>query len=179
MEYVVQPGDTIYEIGRRFGFTVDEIVAVNPDLKDPNLIYPGEVLELPEPPPGAGHPPWCGLVLWSRHPMVKDPGMALICMGEPHRVLITARRLPQPKTVRDICTKYVVWILGSTDPVAVRTSFVLQPAYFADAWICEKEVEGLCRTDHIRITAEPGECGQTPGATVIMGNHLANCCHEN
>ena len=179
MEYVVQPGDTIYEIGRRFGYTVDQIVALNPDLKDPNLIYPGEVLELPEPYPSpAGHPPWCGLVLWSHHSMVSDPAIALIFLGEPRRVRIAAKKLPQPKTIRENCTKYVVWVLSSADPVVVRTFFVLQPAYFADVWFCEKEVDGLTRTDHIRITVEPAECGPAPGGPIILGNHMGNCCHE-
>ncbi|HUW66274.1 MAG TPA: LysM domain-containing protein [Spirochaetia bacterium] len=180
MEYVVQPGDTIYEIGRRFGYTVDQIVAANPNLKDPNLIYPGEVLELPEPSPlPDGHPPWCGLVLWSHHSKVSDPGMALICMGEPRRLQIAARKLPSPKDVRDHCAKYMVWVLSSADPVVVRASFVLQPAYFADTWFSSKEVEGLCRQDHIHITPEPMENGPMPTGPMVMGNHMANCCHEN
>ncbi|MDA8334417.1 MAG: LysM domain-containing protein [Peptococcaceae bacterium] len=179
MEYVVQPGDTIYEIGRRFGFTVDQIVATNPGLKDPNLIYPGEVLELPEPSPGPGHPPWCGLVLWSNHSMVSDPAMALIFTGQPCRVRIAARKLPQPKMIRDTCAKYVVWIMSSMDPVVVRTFFVLQPAYFADVWFAEKEVDGLTHADYIHITAEAMECGQAPGGPLVMGNHMGNCCHGN
>jgi len=175
MEYIVQPGDTIYEIGRRFGCTVDQIVAANPNLKDPNLIYPGEILELPVP-PSDGHPGWCGLVLWPHHPAVSEPGMAMIHLDDPGRVTIMARKLPPPKTVAEPCVKYMVWILESTDPATVRACFALQPAYFADAWFASREVDGLCRQDHIHVTAEPMEHGARPSDHMIMGNHLANCC---
>ena len=44
--YVVQPGDTLYDLARRFGTTVDAIVAAN-DIQDPNLIYVGQMLRIP------------------------------------------------------------------------------------------------------------------------------------
>ncbi|MDN5345470.1 MAG: hypothetical protein PWQ18_1584, partial [Clostridia bacterium] len=40
--YVVKPGDTLYNIANRFGTTVDQILAANPQISDPNLIYPGQ-----------------------------------------------------------------------------------------------------------------------------------------
>lgn len=47
--YTVQPGDTLFDIARRFGSTVDALVEAN-DISDPDLITPGQVLEIP---PGA------------------------------------------------------------------------------------------------------------------------------
>jgi lipoprotein-anchoring transpeptidase ErfK/SrfK len=44
--YTVQPGDSIWAIARRFGTTVDAIVRVN-GIRNPELIYPGEVLKIP------------------------------------------------------------------------------------------------------------------------------------
>lgn len=41
--YVVQPGDTLWEIANRFGITVESLALIN-DIADPNLIYPGQVL---------------------------------------------------------------------------------------------------------------------------------------
>jgi len=50
--YTVQRGDTLYRIARRFGTTVSAIVAAN-NLRNPSLIYPGQVLLIP----GAGPVP--------------------------------------------------------------------------------------------------------------------------
>lgn len=44
--YTVQPGDTLYAIARRFGTTVNALVAAN-RIANPDLIYPGQVLTIP------------------------------------------------------------------------------------------------------------------------------------
>lgn len=43
--YTVVAGDTLYAIAQRHGTTVDSLVRLN-GIKDPNLIYPGQVLAL-------------------------------------------------------------------------------------------------------------------------------------
>jgi len=45
--YVVQPGDTLTRITRRFGTTVDAILADNPTIENPNLIYVRQVIQIP------------------------------------------------------------------------------------------------------------------------------------
>jgi LysM repeat protein len=44
--YTVQPGDTLSGIAARFGTTVNTLVQLN-GIKDPNLIYSGQILKLP------------------------------------------------------------------------------------------------------------------------------------
>ena len=44
--YVVQSGDTLLSIARRFGLTVKEIQAAN-NITDPDHIYPGQKLVIP------------------------------------------------------------------------------------------------------------------------------------
>lgn len=59
-QYVVQPGDTLFRIGRRFGVTVGAILAANPQITDPNVIFVGQIINIPvtgtppptPPPPG-------------------------------------------------------------------------------------------------------------------------------
>jgi len=44
--YIVQPGDWLYNIARKFGVSPDAIVATNPGII-PNSLYPGQVLIIP------------------------------------------------------------------------------------------------------------------------------------
>jgi LysM repeat protein len=46
MTYIVQPGDTLYSIARRFNTTIEAILAIN-DIANPNFIYPGQILQIP------------------------------------------------------------------------------------------------------------------------------------
>lgn len=45
--YVVQPGDTLFKIAQRFGVSLDDLIAANPDISDPNLIFPGQKIIIP------------------------------------------------------------------------------------------------------------------------------------
>ena len=52
--YVVQPGDTLGKIAARYGVSVQALLAVNPQIQNPSLIYAGQVIYLPA---GTGYPP--------------------------------------------------------------------------------------------------------------------------
>ncbi|WP_324669852.1 LysM peptidoglycan-binding domain-containing protein [Geochorda subterranea] len=55
--YTVQPGDTLFFIAQRFGTTVDAILAINPQIANPNLIFPGQIICIPiARPPGVCPP---------------------------------------------------------------------------------------------------------------------------
>lgn len=45
-EYVVQPGDVLWKIGRKFGKTYQELAEFN-NIKNPHLIFPGQVILVP------------------------------------------------------------------------------------------------------------------------------------
>jgi LysM repeat protein len=49
--YVVRPGDRLSTIAGRFGLTVVAILELNPAIDDPNTIYSGQVIRLPDPTP--------------------------------------------------------------------------------------------------------------------------------
>jgi len=44
--YVVKKGDTVYKIAKRFGTTMEAIILAN-NLRNPDLIYPGQILLIP------------------------------------------------------------------------------------------------------------------------------------
>ncbi len=45
--YMVQPGDTLGRIAASYGTSVNQILAINPQICNPNVIYPGQVINLP------------------------------------------------------------------------------------------------------------------------------------
>lgn len=45
--YTVQDGDSLSSIAAQFNVTVEELVAANPSVTDPNLIFPGQDLFIP------------------------------------------------------------------------------------------------------------------------------------
>jgi LysM repeat protein len=49
--YRIKAGDSLAKIGRKFGVTVDEILAANPQITDPNHIEVGQVIVIPQPSP--------------------------------------------------------------------------------------------------------------------------------
>jgi len=45
--YTVQPGDTMWKIAVKYQIGVSEIIAANTQIKNPNLIYPGQKITVP------------------------------------------------------------------------------------------------------------------------------------
>lgn len=56
--YTIQPGDTFFGLARRFGYTIDALLAANPGV-DPNRLQVGQRICLP-PSPGGGPLPCFG-----------------------------------------------------------------------------------------------------------------------
>ncbi len=46
--YTVQSGDSLYNIASHFGITVQQLLNVNPDINPPFIIYPGQIINLPD-----------------------------------------------------------------------------------------------------------------------------------
>lgn len=57
--YTVVSGDTMYFIAQRFGVSLEALIAANPQISDPNLIYPGDQLCVPGGPSGGRVPKHC------------------------------------------------------------------------------------------------------------------------
>lgn len=47
IEYIVMPNDTLFLIAQRFGVTINQILAANPEIKDPNMIFVGQHIFIP------------------------------------------------------------------------------------------------------------------------------------
>ena len=53
IQYIVQPGDTLYSIGLKFKTTVATLMEVN-HITGPDMVYPGQILNIPLPFSSAG-----------------------------------------------------------------------------------------------------------------------------
>jgi len=49
--YIVKKGDTLWDIAQRFGVSLEELLKANPQIKNPDLIYPGQEIRIPLPEP--------------------------------------------------------------------------------------------------------------------------------
>lgn len=45
--YTVQKGDTLFRIGLKYNYLLSAMISVNPQLKNPNLIFPGDKINIP------------------------------------------------------------------------------------------------------------------------------------
>ncbi|MFZ5595472.1 MAG: LysM peptidoglycan-binding domain-containing protein [Bacillota bacterium] len=45
--YVVKPGDTLWNLSRKFGVPLEQIMAVNNNISNPDLIMPGQIINIP------------------------------------------------------------------------------------------------------------------------------------
>src|SRR5437773_1961017 len=45
--YVVKPGDTLWDIAISHNISLDQLIAANPKINNPNLIFPDQVINLP------------------------------------------------------------------------------------------------------------------------------------
>ncbi len=89
MRYVVQPGDTLFSLARRFGTTVAAIMQANPQITDPNIIFVGQIITIPTavpptPPPGT-----------SRY--VVQPGDTLSAIARRFGITLQALRNANPQ----------------------------------------------------------------------------------
>ncbi len=47
LTYIVQPGDTLSGIAEKFEVSLQALEAANPQIKDPNKIFPGQHITIP------------------------------------------------------------------------------------------------------------------------------------
>ncbi len=55
--YTVRAGDTMWSIAKKFGISLSELIRLNPQIKDPNMIYPGQRINVPRTPVKPPAPP--------------------------------------------------------------------------------------------------------------------------
>lgn len=108
--YTVRPGDTLFLIAQRFNITLNQLIAANPQIPNPNLIFPGQRICVPAPRPIVE----CCMLLFRTAnvpilPEAEAGGVARVTQSPAGgNVLVATIGLPPPETFGgDI---YVAWI---------------------------------------------------------------------
>lgn len=95
--YTVRTGDTLYRIARRFNVPLDALIRANPQIRDPNLIYPGQQICVPVAVPG---PPGalgaCSLALNPQVPEAFGGVLWLRTLNGRTHILVAGIELPPP-----------------------------------------------------------------------------------
>lgn len=173
MEYVVRPGDTMFLIAQHFGISLDELIAANPQIENPDLIYPDQVICVPRkhhmPPP---MDEWCCLVMRPMHPDVCDPGVALLRMMPGH-VMVALMGMPKPHHFQHHAKCYVAWVMCANG--TVRDCFELAPSRAAGFYVGHKDVSDMMMDDHLMVTAEYGSHMKKPEGEELLGADVREC----
>ncbi|HHW40984.1 MAG TPA: SafA/ExsA family spore coat assembly protein [Syntrophomonadaceae bacterium] len=115
--YRVKPGDTLYNIAQRFGISLDAIIRANPQIPDPNLIYPGQVICVP----GVYRREYCIILTPERYVHPDCGGICWIKTKDRHtEVLVLATGLPDPSTYGADCYKACFEFDGRIHEVRMR-----------------------------------------------------------
>ena len=96
IRYTVVSGDTMFLIAQRFGITLQALIAANPQIPDPNVIFPGDVLCVPGPtPPGTRVPSSCRPGFTGRH--IVQPGETMFIIAQIYRTRLEALTVNNPQ----------------------------------------------------------------------------------
>ncbi|GAB6875355.1 SafA/ExsA family spore coat assembly protein [Thermaerobacter litoralis] len=138
--YTVQPGDTLFLIAQRFGVSLQALIAANPQIPNPNVIFPGQQICVPT--GGAPQVPTveCCMLLFRTANVPRGPeagGVARIFQSATAgaNVLIGTIDLPAPTVFGG--TTFVAWLRGvapdgrTVKVPLVRTNPLLTPRVWA------------------------------------------------
>lgn len=144
--YTVQWGDTLGKIAGRTGYSVSAILAVNPQIYNPSMIYAGQVIYLPA---GAGYPPpnnppsqSCG---YQCPPPSLGDGLSTLKINYKHGLYI--RNDPNGKAIGSALNKETVYyfpnsVLRSGGCVWVKVKVFPPTKGYYEGWLLVKDQLG-------------------------------------
>lgn len=181
--YTVQPGDSLFSIAQRFGVSLQALIAANPQITNPNLIFPGQIICVP-----TGRPPIqnvrCSMLLYrtANVPILPDAeagGVARISQNNNEgNVLISTIGLPPPRSLGG--NIYVAWIRRTgMAPIPVQllqTSPVTEPGVWTGAFIYDP-TERIVPFHDIVVTAEIAFPVTVPNLNrIALFGLFSECC---
>lgn len=93
--YTVQPGDSMFTIAQRFGVSLNALIAANPHISNPNVLFPGDVLCVPCTSPGPRVPTSCPPGFQCRYTV--QPGDSMFSVAQRFGVSLNALIAANPQ----------------------------------------------------------------------------------
>lgn len=172
--YTVIPGDTFFQIAQRLGVSLNALIAANPHIPNPAVIFPGDVLCVPGFPPP--QPPCC-LILRPVGPLAgsRARGVALVqkLQAGGARVSIVTSGLPAPSVFGAFETYIAeVFIPATSGGFGNELLPVLtNPPTRATAFDVPPQAS-LTGDSTVQVAPFSGRTGQGP---VVLSGRLSEC----
>ena len=181
--YTVQPGDTMFLIAQRFGVSLQALINANPQIPNPALIFPCDVLCVPgKPPPPPPPPPHklklpCCLLLTLTKPISGSDALGsalvqnLVTGGQAVSVLLS--RVPLPSQVGPFNAHEVVIVVPSVATFRFTLRQVqVDPTLFAGTIRLDP---GTLTLD-TRIQVRPVNTKTSEFGDILLSGILKDCC---
>lgn len=165
--YVMQPGDTLYMVARKFGVGLSELISANPQVEDPISVDAGVLLEIPT---GAKRSSRIRcLIMHPGRTTQKAEGMIILDYWR-GRASVLAHNLPAPSHLS--CEAYKVWMRNTA--TGGYDVALLYPTPVG-AWAARLEARSpLTNYDGVLVTAESLYNDEQPVGPVVIS---AGLCH--
>ncbi|SCY27430.1 SafA/ExsA family spore coat assembly protein [Alkaliphilus peptidifermentans] len=168
--YIVQRGDSMFNIARRFGVTLQRLIAANPQIPDPNVLEIGQRICVPLP----DLPLPENICRAELRPLVAGVigGTAFINEATP-TLWITTFGLPAPAMVDPKYCVYVAWVYNPIADRYVQTK--LQPTGVLGIEAGYSTFPDLITFEGFReiiVTAEPKTIPTRPSGTVLLSGTI-------
>ncbi|WP_207706885.1 SafA/ExsA family spore coat assembly protein [Alkaliphilus pronyensis] len=164
--YIVQQGDSMFTIARRFGVTLQRLIAANPQVADPNVIEVGQQICIPIP----DLPLPENICKAELRPLREGVlgGTAFINEATP-TLWITTFGLPAPAEIDSCYCVYVAWVYNPVADAYVKTK--LQPTGLSGIEGGYSTFPSLITFEgykEIIVTAEPRNIPARPSGEVVL-----------
>ena len=163
--YTIQPGDTVWLLSRRFGTTVDAILAANPGLNPQNLQI-GQRICIPGTQPG---PTDSRAVLLSPTPQTLGLSGVVLLSYFVNRATGVITNVPDP-SVYPSARQYVIWL--RRPGAGYRSAPMRENPTGVYVGQVNTEDELLMLYIEAVVTAEPLAIGSVPAGTTIATANL-------
>lgn len=168
--YIVQRGDSLFTIARKFGITLQRLIQANPQIPDPNVVEIGMRVCVPI----QDTPLPSGVCHVNLVPMLPEilGGTAFINTND-STLWVATFGLPAPVQFDDKFCMYVAWLVNRVDDTYQRTDLrACLPGF--EAGYCKFNTE-IKSYDEIIITAETVPVPSKPCGPIVLKGNCKKC----